>query len=47
MKNSLVFYPIKENLDKTTKNEAWGVLFMLNEFGLIELVPFNGVRLRY
>jgi len=47
MRNSLVFYPIKENLDKTTKDEAWDVLFMLNEFGLIELVPFNGMMLKY
>lgn len=32
---------------KMTKEECWDVLFMLNEFGLIQIVPFNGIRLKY
>ena len=30
-----------------TKEESWDVLFMLNEFGLIEIVKFCGIRLKY
>ena len=32
---------------KMTKGECWDILFMLNEFKIIELVPFNGIKLLY
>ena len=46
IKFPVIFQTVCSNF-KMTKDEAWDVLFMLNEFGLIELVPFNGVRLNY
>lgn len=32
---------------KMTKEKAWDVLLMLNEFEIIELIPFNGVKLKF
>ena len=32
---------------KMTKEECWDILFMLNEFKIIEIVPFNGIKLLY
>jgi len=32
---------------KMTKEECWDILFMLNEFKIVELVPYHGIRLLY
>jgi hypothetical protein len=29
-----------------TKKEAWELLWILRDFGLIEIVPYNGVRIK-
>jgi len=41
-----VFNHICSNF-KMTKEECWDILFMLNEFKFIELIPFNGIKLLY
>ena len=41
-----VFSEICANF-KMTKEECWDILFMLNEFKIIELIPFNGIKLLY
>jgi len=32
---------------KMTKEECWDILLMLNEFKILEIVPFNGIKLLY
>ena len=32
---------------KMTKEECWDILFMLNEFKIIELIPYHGIKLLY
>jgi len=46
VKFPLVFSEICRNF-KMTKKECWDILFMLNEFKMIELVPYHGIRLLY
>ncbi|MCX6746867.1 MAG: hypothetical protein NTU63_01900 [Candidatus Pacearchaeota archaeon] len=30
-----------------SKNKMWEVLFLMKEFGLIEVIPFHGIRLKF
>lgn len=41
-----IFQSICTNF-KMTKDQAWEVIFILNELGLIEIVKFKGIKLLY
>lgn len=46
-KEIIPFPPLFEQICRNfsmTKAESWDILFMLNDFGLIELVPGHGVK---
>jgi len=49
-KSSIIRFPkLFEKLCATffiTKEQAWELLFIFHEFGFIEIVPFQGIRIK-
>lgn len=49
-KSGIIRFPkVFEKLCATffiTKEQAWELLFIFNEFGFIEIVPFQGIKIK-